>query len=107
MLPSNVGVNIYIRYFIPVKFLRKPDNRIRKQSRNQYPIHFLMQQIADDIIKSLVIILIEKEFGNGDVIRFHFRRRFIYAFGNSFPILSLNKRRSNCKEMILLFGGCQ
>ena len=95
MLPSNVGVNIHIRYFIPVKFLRKPDNRIRKQSRNQYTIYFLIQQITDDIIKSLVIILIEKEFGNGDVIRFHFRRCFIYTFRNSFPILSLNKRRSN------------
>ena len=50
------------------KLLRKPDNRICKQSRNQYPIHFLIQQISDDIIKSLVIILIEKEFGNGDII---------------------------------------
>ena len=68
MLPSNVGVNIHVWYFIPVKLLRKTDNRICKQSRNQYPIHFLIQQISDDIIKSLVIILIEKEFGNGDIV---------------------------------------
>ena len=37
-------------------------------SKKQYHIHFLIQQISDDIIKSLIIILIEKEFGNGDII---------------------------------------
>ena len=106
MLPFNIGVNINIGNFIPVKLLRKPYNRVGKQCCNQYPIYFFIQQVADNIIKCLVIVLIEKEFSDRYIIRFHLWSRLIDTIGNSFPIFSVRKRRSNCHKMILFFR-CQ
>ena len=106
MLPLNIRVNIHIGDLIIIELLRKTNYRIGKQRSNQYSIHFSVQQITDSIIKSFIIILIEKKLGYSYIIRLHLRSRFINSFGNSLPIFTVSERSNDSNKMVLFFR-CQ
>ena len=104
MLTHNIRVHINVRNIPGIEFARKTDYGIGEQSGNQHAVNiFFIKKSTHNCIKGMVVVLVKEKFGNIDIVKFGLGSGFVYPFGNGFPIFSRFKRRSNGKEMVLLF----
>ena len=105
MLTRDIGIHIDIRDISDIEHTGKATHRIGKQGSNQHSVYlFFIKEIAYNHIKGTIIVLIKKELGYIDIIKFRLGSGFIYPFGNGFPILSRLKRGSDSNKMILFLG---